>query len=246
MVRSLRQLMPEAAVVYVADSAHAPYGDRDSEFVLNRTRRIVQHLLDEGAQVIAIACNTATAVAAEVLRRENPGLLIVGVEPGIKPAVASTRNGRIGVLATTLTLASARFQDLLARHGHGVAWSLQACPGLADCIEDAASCPSQLDRLVERYTAPMREQHVDTVVLGCTHYPLIAPQIQQALGRDVALIDTSEAVARQIVRLAESAKPLPIVQSEPIRLWTTTTSSTALRAAASRWLDEALEVTCLN
>ena len=213
---------------------------------MDRSRRIVKHLLHEGAQVIAIACNTATAVAAETLRREHPGLLMVGVEPGIKPAVAATRNGRVGVMATTLTLGSARFQDLIARHGQDVEWSLQACPGLADCIEDADPASSRLDELVQRYTAPLREANVDTVVLGCTHYPLIAPQIQKALGREVTLIDTSEAVARQIVRLAESANPLTNQRVKQLRLWTTASNGAVLREAASRWLNESLSVDCLS
>lgn len=196
VLRALREQLPGVALHYVADAGHAPYGERSDEHVVTRSRRVASHLIDGGAQFIVIACNTATAVAAQLLRETWPQTPIIGVEPGIKPALLVTRNGRIGVMATRATLGSEKFRRLAAALATGEALHLRACDGLAAAIEQGQFDNAEMLALVEQHCAPLREQGVDTVVLGCTHYTFVHQQIQAAMGTAVQLIDTAEAVAR--------------------------------------------------
>ncbi|HEY9028857.1 MAG TPA: glutamate racemase, partial [Burkholderiaceae bacterium] len=170
VMRAVRAQLPQAELLYAADTAHAPYGDRSEGFIAARSERIAAFLRRQGAQLVVVACNTATAAAVAALRAASPELPIVGVEPGIKPAVAASRAGRVGVLATTRTLASEKFRKLAQAHAGDARLTLQACPGLADAIEGADAQGSGLDALVERYCAPLRGAGVDVAVLGCTHY----------------------------------------------------------------------------
>jgi glutamate racemase len=196
VLRALMAAMPNAGFVYVADSAYAPYGERDAEEVAQRSLRITEFLVARGASGVVVACNTATAAAIGRLRIRYPAMPIVGIEPGLKPAVAATRNGRIGVMATPATLASERFDRLHQAQAQGNFVLKQPCPGLADLIEQGnLDAPSVIDA-VQRFCEPLRRADVDTVVLGCTHYPLVAHHIQAALGACVQLIDTADAVAR--------------------------------------------------
>ncbi len=240
VLRAIRRLLPEAALLYVADSGFAPYGERDAGFVQRRSLAIAAFLHDQGAQVLVVACNTATAAAVQVLRRRYPDWAIVGVEPGIKPAAALTRAGRIGVLATEGTLKSERFQLLAQAHAAHVELQLQPCPGLAAAIEGGDLEAPELAALIVACCAPLSAAGVDTVVLGCTHYPFVAGQIQAALGPEVRLVDTAEAVARRTAELAlqgaagarsESGAP-PVA-----RTWLWTTGDPRLLAAvADKWL----------
>jgi len=240
VLKALHQQLPSNDLLYVADSANAPYGERSDEFITDRTHRVASHLLAQGAQLLVLACNTATAVSAASLRERWPGLSIVAVEPGIKPAVAASRNGRIGVMATPATLRSDKFQRLAQTHRSDAHIHLQPCPGLAGQIERLeADSPALLD-LIQRFTAPLREAEVDTVVLGCTHYPFVARQIRAALGAEVTLIDTADAVARQVRRLAgHQSQAAP---AGKVRLQTTGTVE-SLEQFARHWLSMACQVT---
>ncbi|RZL01898.1 MAG: glutamate racemase [Rubrivivax sp.] len=236
VLRALRQHMPRAQLFYIADSANAPYGERDDAFIAGRSLAISAFLLDQGAQAIVVACNTATAMAVHTLRQRWPGLPIVGVEPGVKPAVALSTNKRIGVLATPGTLASDKFKRLIELHGHDALIVAQPCPGLAKEIESGQLDSPALRELVERYSAPLRQAEVDAVVLGCTHYPFVAPLFRQALGTGVRIIDTAEAVARQTARVCASLSPAAEGALPSTRLWTTG-SAPHLAHVAERWLD---------
>jgi len=194
VLRELRRRMPQVPLRYVADAAHTPYGEKTPDF-------IVEHLRAQGAQLLVVACNTATAHAVDALRRQWPTVPIVGTEPGVKPAVAASRNGRVGVLATPATIASARYQSLLSRHAGGAQIISQPCPGLADLIEQGALDSPALKQLVSEQCEPLRAAGVDTVLMGCTHYPLIQPLLQEALGADVKLLNIESAVAQQAERL---------------------------------------------
>lgn len=234
VLRALHRYLPRATLLYAADSGHAPYGERDAAYVVARSRAMTAHLLSQGAQLLVVACNTATAAAIDTLRADHPDLPIVGVEPGIKPAIALTRNRRVGVMATHATLASERFRRLVATHAGGASLHLQACSGLARAIERGRPDSIEVAGLVEEHTAPLRAAGVDTVVLGCTHYPFAAPLIAAALGPEVTLVDTAEAVARQALRLATA---LPAQgAAAPAGLWTSGDPN-HLRAVAQRWLD---------
>lgn len=220
ILRALRQQRPASALLYVADSAHAPYGERDVEHVVDRSLRLTQHLVNNGARMVVVACNTATALAIDLLRERHPNLLLVGVEPGVKPAVAVSRNRRIGVLATPATLASPRFAALVDRHAVGCAVLSVPCPGLAAAIERGEDGREEVGSLLDDFCHRLVQAEVDTVVLGCTHYPFAAEQIAARLPPGVVVVDTAEAVARQAIRLhspSEDHGP----QSPGIRLQST-------------------------
>jgi glutamate racemase len=236
VLRALHRHLPRSRLLYAADSGYAPYGERDERYVIERSRVLTAHLLREGAQLIVVACNTATAAAVRALREEHPGVQFVGVEPGIKPAIALSRNGRIGVMATRGTLASDKFRQLVSSHAQGAQLHLQACAGLAHAIEAGDADSAEVLALVDRYTAPLLEADVDTVVLGCTHYPFVAQHIQKALGAEVRLVDTADAVARRAQQLATSLQAaIDSVPHQTARLWTTGDLST-LKLVAGRWL----------
>jgi glutamate racemase len=255
VMRAIRARLPHAELLYAADTAFAPYGDRTEDFLCDRSERIAGFLCDQGAQIIVVACNTATAAAVAALRAASPSLLLVGVEPGVKPAVTLSAARRIGVLATTRTLASDKFRRLAQAHADGATLVLQACPGLADAIEGADAQGSGLDVLVERYSAPLRDAGVDVAVLGCTHYVFARALFERALP-GVQLVDTAEAVARQTARLAsgfsvsgpddvaphaDGPEPAASIESPLLRAWSSG-SPEVLAAFAHRWLDLQVDV----
>lgn len=199
--------MPDARLIYVADSAHAPYGDKSAAYIEQRSLAITRFLVEQGAEAIVIACNTATAAAAAALRAKF-ALPIVGMEPAVKPAVAATRSGVVGVLATVGTLESARFAALLDKYAGSVRIVTRGCPGLVERVEQGDLSGPDTRELLGGYLAPLLAEGADTVILGCTHYPFLAPVIGELAGPEVTLIDTGAAVARQLVRrLAEELPP---------------------------------------
>lgn len=222
VLRELRRLLPDTRLYYLADAAYAPYGSRTPDDIRQRSLAIAEHLIDQGAGLIVIACNTATAHAIEALRERWPALPFVGTEPGIKPAVAASRNGHIGLLATPATAASARLRGLIERHANGREVVVQPCPGIVEHIEAGDLESLALRSLVAAHCAPLRAAAVDTVLLGCTHYPLIAPLWQAALGPEVALLHIEIAVARRAADLWTASKGpagLSVVTSgDPARL----------------------------
>ena len=235
VLSALHHTLPTHPLLYVADSGHAPYGERSDDFITERTLAVAAHLVEAGAALLVVACNTATAVAVGSIRSTWPQLAVVGVEPAIKPAVKASANGRVGVMATPTTLRSARFQHLLATHAAGTTIVQQPCPGLAGLIEGGDLEAPALLALVQRFCEPLREAHVDTVVLGCTHYPFVRRHIQAALGDSVTLIDTAWPVSRQAARLLGEEAGAPGMPGS-VRLQTT--GDTAhLQAVAGRWLD---------
>ncbi|MBW8848598.1 MAG: glutamate racemase [Burkholderiales bacterium] len=230
VLRELHAMLPTARLRYLADTAYAPYGNRTPDEIRARSMAISEHLIAQGAELIVVACNTATAHAIEALRARWPALPFVGTEPGIKPAVAATRNGCIGLLATPATAASARLRALIERHANGREVIVQGCPGVVDHIEAGDLDSIELRALVERHCEPLRAARVDTALLGCTHYPLIEPLWQAALGPDVKLLRIETAVARRAVDL-----------------WTPGTESPALHVETSgdpatlrRWVERVL------
>ncbi len=220
VLKALRERLPQVPLHYVADAAHAPYGDRSSEYIRDRSLRVAEHLRASGARMVVVACNTATAHAVNAMRERWPDWPVVGIEPGVKPAVAATRNGRIGVMATTATIASRRYEDLVTAHAGDVQLISQACPGLVALIEQADLHSPALTQRIDDYCAPLRAAGVDTVLLGCTHYPLVQAQIQAALGPDMLLLNIEDAVARQAQRRWE-ALGLPSQSPAPILLEST-------------------------
>ena len=196
VLRALHRLAPQHAMHYLADSGHAPYGDRDPQHVIDRSLRMADHLIERGAQLLVVACNTATAWAIDALRERLPDLPLVGVEPGVKPAAQRSARGRIAVMATTATLQSRRFDQLVARHAAGCQVLRVPCPGLAAAIEQGDAGQAEVERLLDQHVRPLADSGIDVLVLGCTHYPFVADRIAQRLPRDVTLLDTDRKSTR--------------------------------------------------
>jgi len=200
VLRALRARLPQEDFFYFADTRFLPYGDRPESFLKERGVLIARAIEARGAKALVIACNTATAAAAEAIRAAIK-LPVVALEPGVKPAVALTKSGVIGVLATTRTLHSERFQRLVGQHAAGYRVIAQACPGLAEAIEQGGAESLPVAALLDGFVAPLAAAGADVVVLGCTHYPLVAEAIAARLPAGVTLLDTGEPVARQLDRL---------------------------------------------
>ncbi|WP_321350637.1 glutamate racemase [Halopseudomonas oceani] len=205
VLREIRRLLPGEDLLYVADSGHVPYGEKPPEAIRERSMRIAEFLIAQGARALVLACNTATAAAVNELR-STFDMPIIGMEPAVKPAAAVTRNGKVGVLATTGTLQSAKFAALLDRFARDVQVLTQPCPGLVECVERGDLQGPEVRVLLQTYLAPLMQAGCDTVILGCTHYPFLKPLLRELLPEDIQLVDTGEAVARQLqARLLESS-----------------------------------------
>ncbi len=204
VLRHIRAALPGEDLLYVADSAHAPYGVKSAAFIEARALAIAEFLVGQDAKALVVACNTATSAAIASLRRRFD-LPIVGMEPAVKPAVEATRSGVIGVLATSGTLESARFAELVLRFGSKAQVIVQPCPGLVERVESGDLSGPATRVLLSGFVAPLLAQGADTLVLGCTHYPFLEPLLRELAGEHVAIIETGEAVARQLSRrLAEA------------------------------------------
>jgi glutamate racemase len=196
---ALRQL-PDHDYLYFADSANAPYGERSPEWIAQRSLSICQSLAEAGCQAIVVACNTATAEAIQRIRAELKTIPIIGVEPGIKPAAMQSQKGLVGVLATEATLKSDKFNALLATLPGDCRFIKQAGAGLVPLIESGQLHEAETAALLAQHLEPMRTAGIDTLVLGCTHYPFLMPLIRNQLGSSVLIVDTSQAVVRQLAR----------------------------------------------
>lgn len=244
VLRALLREIPEARFVYVADSGHAPYGGRTAQQVTERAARITQRLRAEHAvDALVVACNTATAHAIESLRADHPGLAIVGVEPALKPAAALSRSGHVGVLATRGTVQSERFARLRAAvqasAPRPLHFSVQACDGLADAIE-RFDTPA-IDHLCEQYVGALMEQPspiqpMDTLVLGCTHYPFASSTLARLCGPHVTLVETGLAVAQRTRAVLDLGKRNVEQLSPPELVLLSSGQAPLLEQAVERWL----------
>ncbi len=199
---ALRQL-PEQDFIYLADSLNAPYGEKRSEWIAERSLELCKYLANQGCEVIVVACNTATAKAIQQIRIELKDIAIIGVEPGIKPAAMQSVKGIVGVLATQATLNSDKFNALLATLPGQCEFIKQAGAGLVPLIEAGQADSEETLELLAKHLEPIQDAGADTLVLGCTHYPFLRRAIRKLLGDSIALIDTSEAVVRQLRRQLE-------------------------------------------
>lgn len=202
VLRAVRAHLPAESFIYVADARYVPYGERDDAFITERTIAIGEWLVGQRAKALVIACNTATAQSIAAAR-ERLAIPVVGVEPGIKPAVQQSASGVAGVLATQSTLRSARFQALLERHGAGCRFICQPGHGLVQAIERGDTGSPALRALLADYLHRMLDEGADTVVLGCTHYPFLIATIRDIVGDRLSIVDTSDAIARQLVRVLD-------------------------------------------
>lgn len=246
VLRALRAELPAEAFVYLADSGHAPYGERDDTHIIARARALTHYLLEHHRiKALVVACNTATAAAIHLLRQEFAHLPIVGIEPALKPAVALTQTGTIGVMATRGTLSSAKFRGLQASLENQARFVLQPCNGLADAIERSDAI--KIEALCSYYTRAMGQfgsmpGAMDVLILGCTHYPFAADVLQRQLGDQVRLLEGGAPVARhtrhrldalQLLRPASAGPGAPAI---PLLQAYTTGARHVLQDALVRWL----------
>jgi glutamate racemase len=213
ILKALRAEMPQESYVYFADTAHNPYGEKPDAFVIERSRAITQQLIAQHRiKALVVACNTATAAAIHLLRAEHPGLPIIGVEPALKPAVAVSQTKRIAVLATRGTLHSAKFQALLQSLQGQAEFMCTPCDGLAELIEHSTEHEDTTHLIAAcarftRATGPfgIQKGEIDTLVLGCTHYPLMLSAFRQAVGEQVRIVDNGQAVAKRVASLVRAS-----------------------------------------
>jgi glutamate racemase len=201
VLAAIATALPRADLVYLADSAHVPYGDKPDDFITGRVLAIGRHLAAEGCDLIVVACNTATTMAIQTLRHHLPHIPVVGVEPGVKPAAQTSQNKHIAVLATEATANSRRLAHLIAIHAAHVHVDVVPCPGWATHVETQRPFTGEFRAEVADKIHPLLAAGVDRIVLGCTHYAFLKPIIQPLLEKHVELVDVAEAVARQVVRL---------------------------------------------
>ncbi|KAB7571623.1 glutamate racemase [Verminephrobacter eiseniae] len=255
VLRALRAALPRERFVYLADSANAPYGERAAAQVSARTLAITGYLrAQHRIKALVVACNTATAAAIDELRQRHPGLPLVGLEPALKPALALTQTGHVGVIGTRGTLGSAKFGKLLASLADRAHFVLQPCDGLAHAIERSVlstapvSGSTETGALCQRYLHAMgtfgkAPGQIDTLVLGCTHYLFVTDELRALLGPGVQFVETGAPVAHQTRRLLETAgllrnglrEPQAAAATAGTRLLTTGPAA-MLQAAAQRWL----------
>ena len=195
--------LPHSVTIYLADQAHVPYGLRPEAEVRDYAAGITRYLLEGGAEIVVVACNTASAAALEHLRLTFKDVPFVGMEPAVKPAVEKTNSGVVGVLATPATFQGALYASVVERFAGGVKIIQHTCPGLVELIENGFLYSTDTRDILEDALQSMLDEGVDTIVLGCTHYPFVIPLIQDIVGPEVRVIDPAPAVARQVRRVVE-------------------------------------------
>lgn len=212
VARAIRRELPHERLLYFADQAHIPYGERSLEQVRDFSVAITGALLAAGCKTIVVACNTASAAALKHLRERFPHVRFVGMEPAVKPAAEHTNTGVVGVLATTATFQGELFTSVVERFAQGVRVIQQPCPGLVERIESGDLDGPRTEHLLRGWLEPMLAQGIDALALACTHYPFVLPLIERIVGPGVRVIDPAPAIARQVKRLLEeqdAAAPAP-------------------------------------
>ena len=201
--RAAHAFLPQEDLVYFADQAKVPYGDRPLEEVRELAAGVSNYMMGQGAKLIVIACNTASAAALKHLRALHPDFPFVGMEPAVKPAAEQTLSGKVGVLATPSTFQGELYASVVERFAHDVQVFQATCPGLVQQIEKGYLDTTATRRILEEALQPMLNEGVDTLVMGCTHFPFVIPLIKQIAGPDVRVIDPAPAVARQVRRVLD-------------------------------------------
>jgi glutamate racemase len=204
VLRAIRQILPGESLIYLADQAHVPYGPRSLEQVRAFSEGITRLFLSRDAKIIVVACNTASAAALHHLREEFPRVLFVGMEPAVKPAAEHTQSGVVGVLATPATFQGALYASVIERFANDVTVLQSTCPGLVMEVDAGNLDTSQVRDILEKALRPMLMEGIDTIVLGCTHFPFVIPTIEDIVGPSVRVIDPAPAIARQVERLLDA------------------------------------------
>lgn len=243
ILNAIKTLLPSERFIYVADTGCAPYGDRSDAEIRQRSLWITDWFVKQGCKAVVVACNTATAAAIEGLRTRFE-IPIIGIEPGVKPAVEQSTLGRVGVLATSYTVSSLKFQRLINACKGDVEVIVQACPGLVETLERPCESAADTELLLKKYLEPMRRRGIDKLVLGCTHYSFLRDAISRILGPSVDILDTPAAVARELERQLQK-RQLKSVRNEtfsPIRYLTSGEDPKQVSAVMCALLKEEIHV----
>jgi len=198
VMKAVMQLMPREDLVYFGDTARVPYGTKSPASIIKFSRQNADVLIERGVKAIVVACNSSTSYALETLK-EHAGIPVIGViEPGVRRALAMTRNGRIGVIATRATVASRKYQDSLLALNEDVSVVQQACPLFVPLVEEGWYARAVTESIAREYLKPLQRRRVDTLILGCTHYPLLKTVLRRVMGPDVQLVDSAHEVSRDL------------------------------------------------
>ncbi len=238
ILREVRQQLPWEDVLYLADQAHVPYGPRPLAEVRAYATAITRFLLDQGAKLVVVACNTASAAALHHLRQTFPQVPFVGMEPAVKPAAEHTQSGVVGVLATPATFQGELFASVVERFAEGVTVLERTLPGLVERIEAGDLEGPETETIVARAVKPLLAQGADTLVLACTHYPLAIPLIERLVGGRARVIDPAPAIARQAGRLLDRFERRAPKGRQGRVVFYSSADPAALAAAADRLIGE--------
>ncbi len=241
----IEKALPNEQLLYAADSRFCPYGSRSEEEIRWRSMLIATALVERGAKALVIACNTATAFALEELRARCT-VPVIGLEPALKPAVTISKTGRIGVLATPRTAGSARLQRLIDRYVAESSVLVVPAPGFVELVEEFEADSNKCDRLVTETVTPLIDGDVDSVVLGCTHYPFLRGAIQRAMGSEVTLVDSGAAIARRIQAVLGADRNLAGVEIPGSLEILTTGDASTVASVAGRLLGRKVQVRSLD
>ncbi len=233
--REIVRQLPTESTLYVADSAHVPYGNRSSQEVLTFCESLCHFLLARGCKAIVVACNTASAVALQTLRERHPDVPILGLEPAVKPAISLSKTKVVGVMATPATFQGRLFRATVGRYARNVRLVEQVCLGLADCVESGAS-EADLENLLRSFLDPMLAANADTIVLGCTHYPFVIDTIRRLAGPERRVIDPAPAVAAHLARVLQEHDLAASADARGEHHFFTTAAAAGFDAACQRLL----------
>jgi glutamate racemase len=241
VLRAIHKLLPSQPTFFLADQAHVPYGVRTLEQVRSFSEGITRFLIKQGAELIVVACNTASAAALHHLRNTFPTMPFVGMEPAVKPAAESTKTGVVGVLATPATFQGELYASVVERFARDVKIIQDTCPGLVSQIEKGKLDNVETIQILRNAIVPMLSQNIDTIVLGCTHYPFVIPQIKQIAGAGVRVIDPAPAIARQTARILEENGNINPSCDNPNRTYYTSGDITLMRSLVQKLSGEKIE-----
>ncbi len=243
ILRHIQDALPAENLVYFADQEHVPYGLRPADEIRQFSKAITHFLLGQEANVVVVACNTASASSLNFLRGTFPQIPFVGMEPAVKPGAEMSTEGKIGILATAGTFGSRRYASLMARYAQGVVVYEDPCLGLVEQIEAGDLEGLETERILWRALEPMMAAGIDTIILGCTHYPFVLPLIQRLVGPEVSVIDPAPAVARQVKRVLQGRSLLAQTAEPGILRVYTTGDPVRLENSANQLLETPLPTT---
>lgn len=209
ILKNLKESLPSYSYIFIGDQKHVPYGKRNLEEIRQFSEDIAKFLINQGCKIIVIACNTASAASLKYLREKYPDTIFVGMEPAIKPAVEITNTKKVGVLATPATFQGELYNSVVERFAQDVSIYKDTCDGLVDQIEKGELTEKNTEIILEKALSPMIEEGIDTVVLGCTHYPFVLPLIKKIVGDTINVIDPTPAIVRQVSNMIKAHKLIP-------------------------------------